>query len=105
MRTACGRRTSGRCFRRRGKVVGGHPILGYDHDPSGRRLVVNKTEAEIVREIFQPFLDKRSIVGVAAELNRRCGSGAENGPHRPTGGCCGDHPTRASALDDRKPGE
>src|SRR5205085_1189643 len=38
--------------RRKGKWAGGHPILGYDVDPKGFRLVVNAEEAERVREIF-----------------------------------------------------
>jgi site-specific DNA recombinase len=57
--------------RRKGKFVGGYPVLGYDHDPVGSRLVVNEAEAERVREIFRLFLDQRSILGVVGELNRR----------------------------------
>ncbi|MFL6352321.1 MAG: recombinase family protein [Bryobacteraceae bacterium] len=38
--------------RRKGKWVGGAPVLGYDVDPQGGRLVVNEAEAERVREIF-----------------------------------------------------
>ena len=38
--------------RRKGKWVGGTPVLGYDIDPQGGRLVVNPAEAEQVREIF-----------------------------------------------------
>jgi site-specific DNA recombinase len=57
--------------RRKGKSVGGHPILGYDRDPGGGRLVVNQDEAETVREIFRLFLEHRSLVAVAAELTRR----------------------------------
>ena len=32
--------------RRKGKWVGGYPVLGYDIDPAGGRLVVNEEEAE-----------------------------------------------------------
>jgi site-specific DNA recombinase len=32
--------------RRKGKWVGGCPVLGYDVDPAGGRLVVNEEEAE-----------------------------------------------------------
>ena len=35
--------------RRKGKWVGGCPVLGYDVDPGGGRLVVNEEEAEQVR--------------------------------------------------------
>jgi site-specific DNA recombinase len=38
--------------RRKGKWTGGNPVLGYDIDPQGGRLVVNPAEAERVREIF-----------------------------------------------------
>ncbi len=38
--------------RRKGKWVGGTPVLGYDIDPRGGRLVVNPAEAQRVREIF-----------------------------------------------------
>ena len=38
--------------RRKGKWIGGIPVLGYDVTPGGGRLVVNAQEAERVREIF-----------------------------------------------------
>src|SRR3954454_18631682 len=38
--------------RRKGKWIGGAPVLGYDVAPEGGRLVVNPAEAEQVREIF-----------------------------------------------------
>jgi site-specific DNA recombinase len=38
--------------RRKGKWVGGTPVLGYDVGPAGGRLVVNQAEAEQVRQIF-----------------------------------------------------
>jgi hypothetical protein len=46
--------------RRKGKWVGGYPVLGYDVDPAGGRLVVNEEEAERVRAIFALFEEKRS---------------------------------------------
>jgi len=57
--------------RRRGKWTGGHPVLGFDLDPRGGQLLVNNAEAEMVREVFQQFVEKRSLVQVADELNRR----------------------------------
>jgi DNA invertase Pin-like site-specific DNA recombinase len=39
--------------RRKGKWTGGIPVLGYDVDPRGGRLVVNETEAGRVRRIFE----------------------------------------------------
>jgi DNA invertase Pin-like site-specific DNA recombinase len=38
--------------RRKGKWIGGIPVLGYDVDLRGGRLAVNQKEAELVREIF-----------------------------------------------------
>ena len=38
--------------RRKGKWIGGIPVLGYDVDPRGGRLMVNPEEARRVREIF-----------------------------------------------------
>lgn len=39
--------------RRKGKWIGGIPVLGYDVDSKGGRLVVNLEEGERVREIFK----------------------------------------------------
>ncbi len=39
--------------RRKGKWIGGWPVLGYNVDSKGGRLVVNGKEATQVREIFQ----------------------------------------------------
>jgi len=57
--------------RRKGRFVGGALILGYDRTPEGGRLVVDKAEAERVREIFQLFIGNPSLIGLARELNRR----------------------------------
>ena len=46
-----------RAARRKGKWIGGTPVLGYDVDPQGGRLMVNEAEAKRVRRIF----------GIAAE--------------------------------------
>src|SRR5438477_1802770 len=43
--------------RRKGKWAGGHPVLGYDIDPKGYKLVVNPSEAERVRAIFALYLE------------------------------------------------
>jgi site-specific DNA recombinase len=39
--------------RRKGKWIGGSPVLGYDIDSQGGRLVINEREAERVRAIFE----------------------------------------------------
>src|SRR3954465_9584995 len=48
--------------RRKGKWIGGSPVLGYDVDPQGGRLVVNELEADRVRRIFE-------IAAKASSLN------------------------------------
>ena len=57
--------------RRKGKWVGGTPVLGYDVHPAGGRLVVNEKEAQRVREIFRLFKTHRSLLKVVAELASR----------------------------------
>jgi len=59
--------------KRKGKWAGGVPVLGYDVDRSGPspRLVVNAREAARVREIFQMYLTKESLLPVVAELALR----------------------------------
>ena len=57
--------------RRKGKWVGGIPVLGYDVDPHGGRLVVNEDEARRVRAIFDLYLEHRSLMAVVREVNRR----------------------------------
>jgi site-specific DNA recombinase len=57
--------------RRKGKWVGGCPVLGYDVDPAGGRLAVNEEEAERVRAIFALFEKHGSINLTLAEIERR----------------------------------
>ena len=57
--------------RRKGKWVGGTPVLGYDVDVNGGRLVVNEKEAQRVREIFELHRTHRSLAVVVGELGRR----------------------------------
>jgi site-specific DNA recombinase len=57
--------------RRKGKWVGGMPVLGYDVDPRGGRLIVNEKEARRVREIFRLYESRRSVPAVVEELQRR----------------------------------
>src|SRR5260370_22181908 len=52
--------------RRKGKWVGGTPVLGYDVAPGGGRLVVNPSEARRVREIFELYRSHRSLAVVVA---------------------------------------
>ena len=54
--------------RRKGMWMGGTPPLGYD--VRDRKLVVNESEAELVRLIFQRFLRLGSATKLAQELRR-----------------------------------
>jgi site-specific DNA recombinase len=57
--------------RRKGKWVGGIPVLGYDVDPRGGRLLINPDEAQQVCAIFNLYLEHRALIPVVRELNRR----------------------------------
>jgi site-specific DNA recombinase len=57
--------------RRKGKWVGGHPILGYDVDPQRFKLLVNEDEAARVRAIFGLYLEHESLLPAVQELERR----------------------------------
>jgi site-specific DNA recombinase len=57
--------------RRKGKWIGGTPVLGYDVDSMGGRLIVNEGEASRVREIFKLYAKHRSIPELILELQRR----------------------------------
>jgi site-specific DNA recombinase len=57
--------------RRKGKWAGGHPLLGYDIDPQGFKLVVNEDEAFRVRTIFDLYLEHQAMIPVIKELDRR----------------------------------
>ncbi len=56
--------------RKKGKWVGGIPVLGYDVDPRGGRLVVNEEEAERVRAIYQLYLEHKALIPVVQEIER-----------------------------------
>jgi site-specific DNA recombinase len=60
-----------RAARRKGKWAGGHPILGYDIDPQGFKLVVNEEEAAQVRVIIDLYLHHEALIPVVEELVRR----------------------------------
>jgi len=58
-------------MRRKGKHIGGLPPFGYRLDVKTGRLVADEREAAVVREVFALYLEHRSTIRVAAELNRR----------------------------------
>jgi DNA invertase Pin-like site-specific DNA recombinase len=55
--------------RKKGKWVGGRPGLGYNIDKEKHRLVINPKEAEIVRKIFDTYIEKRSLLSVTMIMN------------------------------------
>jgi site-specific DNA recombinase len=57
--------------RRKGKWAGGTPLLGFDLDPRGGRLLVNPDEADLVRALFALYLERGSLLPVVQELQRR----------------------------------
>ncbi|MHB9131129.1 MAG: recombinase family protein [Armatimonadota bacterium] len=57
--------------RKKGKFVGGTPILGYDLDPQGGKLIVNAAEASIVRELFHLYRSHQGLLAVVKEARRR----------------------------------
>jgi len=57
--------------RRKGKWAGGTPLLGFDLDPRGGRLLVNDDEAIRVRAIFALYLEHQALLPVVQELERR----------------------------------
>jgi site-specific DNA recombinase len=57
--------------RRKGKWSGGRPILGFDVDPRGGRLMVNEDEAARVRAIYELYLDRESLVATIKEIDAR----------------------------------
>src|SRR5438874_4564191 len=57
--------------RRKGKWIGGIPILGYGVGVGGGRLVVNAAEAERVREIFAIAAGADSLQATQQEIERR----------------------------------
>jgi site-specific DNA recombinase len=57
--------------RRKGKWVGGMPLLGYDVDPKGSKLRINAAEAARVRAIFALYLEYQALLAVVRELDRR----------------------------------
>lgn len=59
--------------RKKGKWAGGRPVLGYDlvPGPGGSKLMVNTTESDRVRDIFDVYLAERSLLRASDVLNDR----------------------------------
>jgi site-specific DNA recombinase len=57
--------------RRRGKYLGGPPVLGFDLERVRKCLVVNQDEAARVRAIFGLYLEYQALLPVVKELDHR----------------------------------
>ena len=59
--------------RRKGKWIGGRPILGYDiaSNANGGRVTVNEDEAAQVRQIYELYLQHGSMMPTLREIDRR----------------------------------
>jgi DNA invertase Pin-like site-specific DNA recombinase len=55
--------------KKKGRWIGGRPPLGYDIDREKHKLYINPKEADMVREIFNLYLEKRSVMTVSSILN------------------------------------
>ena len=61
----CDKQSAARC---KGKWIGGWPLLGYDVDPKGERLVVNLEDAEQVRHIDSMAVNASSPEAIVAQI-------------------------------------
>ena len=52
--------------KKKGMWMGGSPPLGYDVDD--KKLIINKSEAQTVRHIFNRYLELKSAINLAGEL-------------------------------------
>jgi site-specific DNA recombinase len=57
--------------RRKGRWMGGTPVLGYDVDPERGRLLLNPAEAERVREIFAVSAGCASLAAAQQQIHAR----------------------------------
>jgi site-specific DNA recombinase len=57
--------------RRKGKYLGGRPLLGYDIDRETKRLVIDESEAVRVRQIFDLYLEHEGLIPTIQAINAR----------------------------------
>lgn len=55
--------------RRKGRFIGGRPALGYDVDKETHSLKINSSEAELIRHIFDLYIQKQSLLKVTDVVN------------------------------------
>jgi hypothetical protein len=57
--------------RRKGKWMGGIPVLGYEVAAGGGKLVLNEEEAQSVKSLFALYLECRSVDQLLVEIEAR----------------------------------
>ena len=57
--------------KRRGKYCGGPAVLGYDVDRENKKLLINQSEAPLIKLIFRRYTQVGSAKKVAQELNEQ----------------------------------
>ena len=57
--------------KKKGRYIGGRPPLGYDLDTKNHKLLINPAEAPMVKEIFDLYLEKQSLLEVAKILIKK----------------------------------
>jgi len=57
--------------RKKGKYLGGVPMLGYDIDRVNHKLLINDKESVLVREIFGLYVKEQSLLAVTKVLNEK----------------------------------
>jgi len=57
--------------KKKGRFVGGRPALGYIIDKVNHKLIIDPVEANLVRKIFDLYLENKSVIGVTQILNRK----------------------------------
>ena len=56
--------------RKRGQWLGGHPPFGYLRNPLEKgKIIIEPSEAEVVRKVFSLYLEKNSALDVAHTMN------------------------------------
>ncbi|MBP3345185.1 MAG: recombinase family protein [Clostridia bacterium] len=63
-------RTSNAAHRRKGDFIGSFAPYGYKKDPNNHhKLIIDEEAAEVVKKIFDMYLNGKSVAAVAKELN------------------------------------
>lgn len=81
--------------RKKGQWMGGRPALGYNLDKENHRIVINETEAKIIREMFALYIKERSLLSVAKIFNKK---GYRTKSHMRKGKQSGNIPFKATNM-------